>query len=165
MMAEFSWVDRALAAFRYSPCQAPCPISTKGLQAKWCNDFISTQTMENGHSSDLELLPKANGVATRQLLDTRRAEALDAIDRAPFWFRVRIWMVACSGFFIDMYDLFAINLAYVILGYVYGRPTESSRQVFEAQLSTDQDTTNQYISKKNRKNKTNRRVPKSRKFK
>jgi hypothetical protein len=73
--------------------------------------------MENGHSSDLELLPKPNGVATHQL-NTRRAETLDAIDRAPLcvagllpssahdhlrsWFRVRIWLVACSGFFADM---------------------------------------------------------------
>jgi PHS family inorganic phosphate transporter-like MFS transporter len=54
-------------------------------------------------------------------LDERRRAALSASDNAGFsWFYVRIVLVAGVGFFTDAYDLFAINIASRMLGYVYG---------------------------------------------
>ncbi|CAG8497644.1 4882_t:CDS:2 [Acaulospora colombiana] len=52
--------------------------------------------------------------------DKKRKEALEQIDNAEFgWFHVRTCLVAGVGFFTDAYDLFAINIASVMLGYVY----------------------------------------------
>jgi len=51
--------------------------------------------------------------------DARRA-ALKEIDDAKFgWQHVRACMVAGTGFFMDAYDLFAINFASTMIGYVY----------------------------------------------
>ncbi|KAI8982731.1 phosphate transporter [Trametes punicea] len=59
-----------------------------------------------------------DGCAT--LNDKRRA-TLAEIDNARFsWFHVRVCLVAGVGFFTDSYDIFAINIASVMLGYVYG---------------------------------------------
>lgn len=57
-------------------------------------------------------------------LDKRRA-ALKEIDDAKFgWYHIRACMVAGTGFFMDAYDLFAINFASTMIGYVYyGGPT------------------------------------------
>jgi len=52
-------------------------------------------------------------------LDKRRA-ALKEIDDAKFgWQHVRACMVAGTGFFMDAYDLFAINFASIMIGFVY----------------------------------------------
>ncbi|KAJ2140461.1 hypothetical protein IW142_005406 [Coemansia sp. RSA 564] len=49
-----------------------------------------------------------------------RHNALAAIDNAKFgWFHVKACMVAGVGFFTDSYDIFAINLCSLIMGYVY----------------------------------------------
>lgn len=73
--------------------------------------------MQNGHRDDLERLQEAMDVAAREL-DANRAEALEAIDRAPFscvasllpssardhvrsWFHVKVCLVAGTGFFTD----------------------------------------------------------------
>ncbi|KAK9367515.1 major facilitator superfamily domain-containing protein [Lipomyces kononenkoae] len=63
----------------------------------------------------------------------RRRMALAKIDNAPFsWYHVRAIIVAGIGFFTDAYDIFAINIVVVMLGYVYfGRPS----------LPTNSDTT------------------------
>ncbi|KAG1822007.1 major facilitator superfamily domain-containing protein [Suillus subaureus] len=54
-------------------------------------------------------------------LDERRRAALEVIDNAPFsWFHVKVCLVASVGFFTDAYDIFAINIAATMLGYVYG---------------------------------------------
>ncbi|KAH9007940.1 phosphate transporter [Lactarius pseudohatsudake] len=93
--------------------------------------------MENGRHGDLEHLRDHINDAAHEL-DTRRAEALDAIDRAPFsWFHVKVCLVAGTGFFTDAYDIFAINLASVMLGYVYGHTIVSSGP--SPQLSANQD--------------------------
>ncbi|KAH9003091.1 phosphate transporter [Lactarius hatsudake] len=93
--------------------------------------------MENGRQGDLEHLRDPIDHAAHEL-DTRRAEALDAIDRAPFsWFHVKVCLVAGTGFFTDAYDIFAINLASVMLGYVYGHTIVSSGP--SPQLSSNQD--------------------------
>ncbi|KAH8980886.1 major facilitator superfamily domain-containing protein [Lactarius akahatsu] len=76
--------------------------------------------MENDRHGELEHLRGPIDDPAHEL-DTRRADALAAIDRAPFsWFHVKVCLVAGSGFFTDAYDIFAINLASVMLGYVYG---------------------------------------------
>uniref|UniRef100_A0A1D1Y7J2 H(+)/Pi cotransporter n=1 Tax=Anthurium amnicola TaxID=1678845 RepID=A0A1D1Y7J2_9ARAE len=52
-------------------------------------------------------------------VDKRRA-ALKEIDDAKFgWQHVRACLVAGTGFFMDAYDLFAINFASTMIGYVY----------------------------------------------
>ncbi|EPQ52849.1 phosphate transporter [Gloeophyllum trabeum ATCC 11539] len=54
-------------------------------------------------------------------LDERRRAALAEVDNAKFsWFHVKVAMVAGVGFFTDAYDIFAINIASTMLGYVYG---------------------------------------------
>ncbi|KAG5646125.1 hypothetical protein DXG03_004364 [Asterophora parasitica] len=62
---------------------------------------------------------KANNNA--HSLDKRRRAALAEIDNAKFsWFHVKVCLVAGAGFFTDAYDIFAINIASTMLGYVYG---------------------------------------------
>ncbi|GBC04213.1 hypothetical protein RclHR1_05570014 [Rhizophagus clarus] len=52
-------------------------------------------------------------------VDKRRA-ALKEIDEAKFgWQHIRACLVAGTGFFMDAYDLFAINFASTMIGYVY----------------------------------------------
>ncbi|KAG2131377.1 major facilitator superfamily domain-containing protein [Suillus clintonianus] len=61
------------------------------------------------------------GKTTATVLDERRRAALAEIDNAPFsWFHVKVCLVAGVGFFTDAYDIFAINIAATMLGYVYG---------------------------------------------
>ncbi|KAH9954295.1 major facilitator superfamily domain-containing protein [Russula dissimulans] len=61
------------------------------------------------------------GGAARELDHSRRS-ALAQVDDAPFsWFHVKICAVAGVGFFTDAYDIFAINIASQMLGYVYGK--------------------------------------------
>ncbi|KAG6852628.1 hypothetical protein C0991_010325 [Blastosporella zonata] len=55
------------------------------------------------------------------MIDSRRRAALQEIDEAPFsLFHVKVCLVAGVGFFTDAYDIFAINIASTMLGYVYG---------------------------------------------
>ncbi|BFZ60915.1 hypothetical protein YB2330_001967 [Saitoella coloradoensis] len=50
----------------------------------------------------------------------RRRLALAEVDQAKFgWWHVRAVLVAGIGFFTDSYDIFAINIASVMLGYVF----------------------------------------------
>jgi len=54
-------------------------------------------------------------------LDARRRAALAEVDNAKFsWFHAKVCIVAGVGFFTDAYDIFAINIASIMLGYVYG---------------------------------------------
>ncbi|KAG6896854.1 hypothetical protein C0993_007978 [Termitomyces sp. T159_Od127] len=55
------------------------------------------------------------------IINSQRRNALQEIDEAPFnWFHAKVCLVAGAGFFTDAYDIFAINIASVMLGYVYG---------------------------------------------
>jgi PHS family inorganic phosphate transporter-like MFS transporter len=55
-------------------------------------------------------------------LDERRRAALAEVDNAKFsWFHAKVCLVAGVGFFTDAYDIFAINIASTMLGYVYGK--------------------------------------------
>ncbi|KAJ7022592.1 phosphate transporter [Mycena alexandri] len=59
---------------------------------------------------------------THFALDERRRAALAEVDNAQFsWFHVKVCLVAGAGFFTDAYDIFAINIASTMLGYVYGQ--------------------------------------------
>jgi MFS transporter, PHS family, inorganic phosphate transporter len=50
----------------------------------------------------------------------RRRLALSEIDKVPFgWYHVRAVLVAGVGFFLDSYDIFAINLITSLLGVVF----------------------------------------------
>ncbi|KAG2107597.1 phosphate transporter [Suillus cothurnatus] len=63
-------------------------------------------------------------------LDERRRAALEVIDNAPFsWFHVKVCLVASVGFFTDAYDIFAINIAATMLGYVYGHTTQTHQSL------------------------------------
>jgi PHS family inorganic phosphate transporter-like MFS transporter len=54
-------------------------------------------------------------------VDARRRAALAEIDNAKFSrFHAKVCLVAGVGFFTDAYDIFAINIASTMLGYVYG---------------------------------------------
>ncbi|KAK7454530.1 hypothetical protein VKT23_011284 [Stygiomarasmius scandens] len=67
------------------------------------------------------------------VLDERRRAALAEVDNAKFsWFHVKVCCVAGAGFFTDAYDIFAINIASRMLGYVYGHATGQN-------LNTNQD--------------------------
>ncbi|EIW57720.1 inorganic phosphate transporter [Trametes versicolor FP-101664 SS1] len=62
----------------------------------------------------------------RHLNETRRA-LLTEIDNAKFsWFHVKVAFVSGAGFFTDAYDIFAINIVSVMLGYLYGTGIDSS---------------------------------------
>jgi hypothetical protein len=53
-------------------------------------------------------------------LDEKRRAILAEVDNAKFgWFHIRTCVVAGVGFFTDAYDLFVINFATSMLGYVY----------------------------------------------
>ncbi|KAF8876351.1 major facilitator superfamily domain-containing protein [Infundibulicybe gibba] len=54
-------------------------------------------------------------------LDKERVAALSEMDEAAFSLvHLRVFMVAGAGFFTDAYDTFAISIASLMLGYVYG---------------------------------------------
>ncbi|KAJ1916747.1 hypothetical protein H4219_003617 [Mycoemilia scoparia] len=56
-----------------------------------------------------------------------RRNALEAIDNAKFsWFHVKTIIVAGIGFYTDQYDLFAINIAMYMMGFVYYADAEGS---------------------------------------
>jgi len=66
-------------------------------------------------------------------LDERRRAALAEVDNAKFgWFHIKVCLVAGVGFFTDAYDIFAINIASTMLGYVYRSGQKSA-------LSANQD--------------------------
>ncbi|TFK88822.1 inorganic phosphate transporter [Polyporus arcularius HHB13444] len=58
--------------------------------------------------------------AVRRLNKSRQVLLAD-IDNARFsWFHVKVALVSGAGFFTDAYDIFAINIVSVMLGYIYG---------------------------------------------
>ncbi|KAJ6513421.1 major facilitator superfamily domain-containing protein [Mycena sanguinolenta] len=85
---------------------------------------------------DSSLVSLTKGVTPTHLLDERRRAALAEVDNARFsWFHVKVCMVAGVGFFTDAYDIFAINIAAQMLGYVYGKQISGT----PAKLNTNQD--------------------------
>ncbi|KAF8873881.1 phosphate transporter [Infundibulicybe gibba] len=75
-------------------------------------------------------------------LDQERVGALEDLDKASFrLIHLKVFLVAGAGFFTDAYDTFAINIASLMLGYVYGTDLTSDGQnvCTSRQLSPDQD--------------------------
>ncbi|KAJ1645308.1 hypothetical protein J3B02_001342 [Coemansia erecta] len=79
------------------------------------------------HSSEFVAHSKADNfrdgftsdISSDDALAVRR-RALAEVDNAKFgWFHVKACLVAGIGFFTDSYDIFAINLCSLIMGYVY----------------------------------------------
>ncbi|KAI4521233.1 phosphate permease [Schizophyllum commune Loenen D] len=88
----------------------------------------------DSHSSDAQ-----KGEDATYVLDERRRAALADVDNAKFsWFHVKVAMVAGVGFFTDAYDIFAINIASKMLGYVYGSVKAGDPPEKRA-LNSDQD--------------------------
>jgi len=85
------------------------------------------QELSSTHGSDEKVV---GGRPTAQhILDERRRAALAEIDNAAFsWFHAKVCIVAGVGFFTDAYDIFAINIASTMLGYVYGKNRALNKQ-------------------------------------
>ncbi|CCM03080.1 uncharacterized protein FIBRA_05200 [Fibroporia radiculosa] len=73
-------------------------------------------------SSDPHMEKGRNVTSLTYALDEKRRVALAEVDNAKFgWFHIKVSLVAGVGFFTDAYDIFAINIAATMLGYVYGK--------------------------------------------
>ncbi|KAJ1819077.1 hypothetical protein LPJ75_001275 [Coemansia sp. RSA 2598] len=73
-----------------------------------------------GHAKSDNFKGIYTGEATDDDALVVRRRALAEIDNAKFgWFHVKACLVAGIGFFTDSYDIFAINLCSLIMGYVY----------------------------------------------
>ncbi|KAJ7203130.1 phosphate permease [Mycena pura] len=78
------------------------------------------------------------------ILNPYRKAALSALDEAKLTpFHIKVCLVAGVGFFTDAYDLFAINIAAIMIGYVYGhvpdhycRPALNSAQNLGLRIAT-----------------------------
>ncbi|GAA5892063.1 hypothetical protein JCM5296_004043 [Sporobolomyces johnsonii] len=82
----------------------------------------------------MSLNEKAGSVDAALDLNARRRAALAEVDNAKFgWFHVKACVVAGVGFFTDAYDIFAINLAAGMIGYVY------NQGVHKGALTANQD--------------------------
>ncbi|KAK7036217.1 phosphate permease [Favolaschia claudopus] len=87
-------------------------------------------------SSDEHCAPDVRRQGERMLNDLRTA-ALAEVDGSKFlWFHRKVTLVAGVGFFTDAYDIFAINIAAIMLGYVYGHTPD---QFCRPRLSPNQD--------------------------
>ncbi|KAK7052464.1 inorganic phosphate transporter [Favolaschia claudopus] len=85
---------------------------------------------------DLDSGSSAKGGQIQYVLDGRRRAALADADNAGFsWFHFRVCMAAGIGFFTDAYDIFVINIAATMIGYVYGEKTPGGLP----QLNVNQD--------------------------
>lgn len=93
-----------------------------------------TDKTDSSSAEDQSVPQLAKGTSSYALDEKRRA-ALAEIDSAKFsWFHVKVVMVAGVGFFTDAYDIFAINIASTMLGYVYGHGDPGAQK-----LNSNQD--------------------------
>jgi len=94
---------------------------------------------EQGSNSDVDTTSKPVASASRAAAERRRA-ALAEVDNAMFsWFHAKVCIVAGVGFFTDAYDIFAINIASTMLGYLYGAakgPSLNSAQSLGVEVAT-----------------------------
>ncbi|KAI0648954.1 phosphate transporter [Trametes meyenii] len=94
------------------------------MWATLCPGARPRMRSSNSKAIGRNTLGEAASRADAESLDTlneKRRATLAEIDNARFsWWHVRICLVAGVGFFTDAYDIFAINIASVMLGYVYG---------------------------------------------
>ncbi|KAI0833670.1 inorganic phosphate transporter [Trametes gibbosa] len=79
----------------------------------------------DGRVTTLNVSSSARATVVHPLNETRRA-LLAEIDNAKFsWFHVKVAFVSGAGFFTDAYDIFAINIVSVMLGFLYGSGGDS----------------------------------------
>ncbi|KDN48675.1 hypothetical protein RSAG8_02662, partial [Rhizoctonia solani AG-8 WAC10335] len=80
---------------------------------------VDEKNISSSNSSAHEAVGKNPAAMT---YDERRRAALREVDEAKFSrFHVKACLVAGVGFFTDAYDIFAINIAATMLGFVYGK--------------------------------------------
>jgi len=93
---------------------------------------------EQGSNSDVDT--KQPVVTTYRSVAERRKAALAEVDNAKFsWFHAKVCVVAGIGFYTDAYDIFAINIASTMLGYMYGAakgPALNSSQSLGVKVAT-----------------------------
>ncbi|CAK5282091.1 unnamed protein product [Mycena citricolor] len=85
-----------------------------------------------------------NPEMTTRRLNGMRIIALQEVDSADLMsFHFKVCIVAGIGFFTDAYDIFSINIAATMIGYVYGtvsdskcHPTLTDRQSFGLKIAT-----------------------------
>ncbi|KAF9036152.1 phosphate transporter [Panaeolus papilionaceus] len=83
---------------------------------------------EQGSSRDSQEAVSTSKNDAAYVLDERRRAALAEVDNAKFsWFHAKVCIVAGVGFFTDAYDIFAINIASTMLGYVYGAVPDTGK--------------------------------------
>jgi len=88
--------------------------------------MASYQEKDSSHGSQEKVVARSDAA---YILDERRRAALAEVDNAKFsWFHAKVCIVAGVGFFTDAYDIFAINIASVMLGYVYGHNQKLNKQ-------------------------------------
>ncbi|KAI0366262.1 inorganic phosphate transporter [Pilatotrama ljubarskyi] len=93
-------------------------ISTENIKARALDD---KRSVHHAGKATPSVVP-----AARRLNETRLA-LLTEIDNAKFsWFHVKVAFVSGAGFFTDAYDIFAINIVSVMLGYLYGAGDETA---------------------------------------
>ncbi|KAI0349738.1 inorganic phosphate transporter [Trametes cingulata] len=93
-------------------------ISTENIKARALDDRRSVH-----HA--VKATPSA--VPAAHSLNETRLALLTEIDNAKFsWFHVKVAFVSGAGFFTDAYDIFAINIVSVMLGYLYGAGDDSA---------------------------------------
>ncbi|KAF8905025.1 phosphate transporter [Gymnopilus junonius] len=81
--------------------------------------MASFDEKQSANTSQEKVVSRGDAV---YVLDERRRAALSEVDNAKFsWFHAKVCIVAGVGFFTDAYDIFAINIASTMLGYVYGK--------------------------------------------
>ncbi|KAL6298543.1 inorganic phosphate transporter [Sparassis latifolia] len=89
-------------------------------------------------SSDFHIARQSKDGAVSYLSD-QRAALLAEIDNAKFsWFHVKVAFVSGAGFFTDAYDIFAINIASSMLGYLYGTVDAADPNLANRSLSSMQ---------------------------
>ncbi|PCH42214.1 phosphate permease [Wolfiporia cocos MD-104 SS10] len=89
---------------------------------------MATQVVDRVSSTSSDPQKGDPATSATYALDEKRRAALAEVDNAKFgWFHVKVSLVAGVGFFTDAYDIFAINIAATMLGYVYGTGAPGSQ--------------------------------------
>jgi PHS family inorganic phosphate transporter-like MFS transporter len=95
---------------------------------------------EQGSNSDVDTKQPVVTSTTHASAAERRKAALAEVDQAKFsWFHAKVCVVAGIGFYTDAYDIFAINIASTMLGYLYGAakgPALNSSQSLGVKVAT-----------------------------
>ncbi|KAI0787972.1 inorganic phosphate transporter [Fomes fomentarius] len=111
------------------------------ISASKSNGIGKSPVLELPRSRDARRISPTVATAVHRLNEDRRA-LLTEIDNAKFSrFHVKVAFVSGAGFFTDAYDIFAINIVSVILGYLYGSvdaPSNDTLSQYRA-LSTAQE--------------------------